>query len=86
MWRALAAKHGTRLVIVECVVSDQAIHDERLAGRDRGLALPEPAWTDVERRRAEWTPWPEPHLTLDALDPVEVNLAKALDYVGSARG
>jgi Predicted kinase len=81
MWRALAQKHGARLVIIECVVSDPAVHAARLAGRDRGLALPEPTWDSVEQRRAEWTSWPEPHLKLDALDPMDANLAKALDYV-----
>ena len=82
----LAAKHGARLVIIECVVSDGAIHAARLAARDRGLALPEPGWEDVERRRTEWTEWPEPHLTLDALEPVAVNLEKALAYIGRGAG
>jgi predicted kinase len=86
MWRALASKHEARLVIIECVVSDEAVHAARLASRDRGLALPEPAWQDVERRRTEWTAWPEPHLTLDALDSVEANVAKALDYIAGAAG
>jgi hypothetical protein len=34
----------------------------------------------IERRRAEWLPWPERHLTLDAIDPPVVNLRKALEY------
>jgi predicted kinase len=83
-WRALARKHGVKLVLIECVLSDRAIHAARLAARDRGLALPEPGWVDVERRRAEWTSWPEPHLTLDALDAVEVNVAKALEHIARA--
>jgi Predicted kinase len=85
MWRALARKHGAKLVIIECILSDRAIHATRLAARTRSLALPEPIWEDVERRRAEWTSWPEPHLTLDALDPVDANLTKALAYVSLAR-
>jgi predicted kinase len=86
MWRALARKHGARLRIIECTLPDRVIHEARLAERERGLALPEPSWEDVERRRGEWTPWPEPHLTLDALEPVEVNLATALDYVSRETG
>lgn len=85
MWRALAVKRGTELVLIECVVSDRAVHAARLASRDRGLAVPEPLWEDVERRRAEWTAWPEPHLTLDALEPVESNLEKALEYIAAVR-
>ena len=81
MWRALARRHGVRLAIIECVLSDPVIHAQRVAGRDRGLALAEPTWADVERRKAEWTPWPEPHLILDAVDAAQVNLQKALAYL-----
>lgn len=81
MWRALARKHGVRLAIIECVISDAAVHADRVARRDRGFALPEPTWADVERRRAEWTPWPEPHLTLDAMNPAGANLATALTHL-----
>ena len=81
MWRELAAKHAVELRIIECVVSDERVHRTRVASRQRGLALEEPGWDDVERRRAEWTTWPEPHLTLSALDPAADNLEKALDYV-----
>lgn len=80
-WRELAAKHAVELRIIECVVSDEALHRTRLASRQRSLAFAEPNWDDVERRRAEWTTWPEPHLTLDALDSTDVNMAKALAYV-----
>jgi predicted kinase len=81
MWRALAAKYRVDFRIIECVVSDDGVHRGRVASRQRGLALAEPGWDDVERRRAEWTTWPEPHLTLDALDPAGENLAKALKYL-----
>jgi predicted kinase len=84
MWRALARKHRALFRIIECLVSDSTAHAARLAARDRGLALPEPTGEDVERRRSEWTPWPEPHLTLDALDGIEVNVAAALAYLAGA--
>jgi predicted kinase len=85
MWRALASRHGAPLVIIECILPDPSIHASRLSGRDRGLAIPEPTWEDVERRATEWLPWPEPHLTLDARDSVENNLAEALGYVSRLR-
>ena len=81
MWRALARKHRAPLRVIECLVSDSAVHAARLTSRERGLALTEPTGEDVERRRAEWTDWPEPHLTLDALDGIEVNVASALAYL-----
>jgi predicted kinase len=86
MWRGLAAKHAIDLRIIECLVSDEGIHRERVASRQRGLSLAEPGWDEVERRRAEWSEWPEPHVTLDALDPPSVNLAKALAYVAARSG
>ena len=86
MWRGLARKHGATLVIIESIVSDRTVHAARLASRNRGLALAEPTWEDVERRRSEWTSWPEPHLTLDALYPVDTNLAKAVEYVSRQSG
>ena len=81
MWRGLAAKHDVELRIIECVVSDVDLHRERLVSRRRDLAIDEPSWDDVERRRDEWTAWPEPHLTLDASDPTDANVAKARDFV-----
>jgi predicted kinase len=81
MWRRLAEARSTKLVIIECVVSDRAVHAARLALRNRGLALPEPTWASVEERSAEWSSWPEPHLTLDAMEAHEHNVAMALAYV-----
>src|SRR5262245_4544581 len=81
MWRRLAGKHEVTMAVIECELSDPSVHAARVAGRDRGLALPEPTWEDVQRRRAEWLPWPEPHLTVDALEPPGANLARALDYL-----
>ena len=52
MWRALARKHRAPLRIIECLVSDPAVHAARLTSRERGLALTEPTGEDVERRRA----------------------------------
>ena len=84
MWRSLARKHGFQLRIIECFVSDPAVHGARLAGRDRGLAIAEPTSGDIERQRAEWTPWRESHLILDAIEPLEANVARALAYLDPA--
>lgn len=81
MWPRLARTHGADLRIIECRVSDEAVHADRVTGRQRGLAIPEPSWEDVARRLAEWKPWPEPHLTLDAIDSVATNVARALAYI-----
>lgn len=81
MWRRLAAKHGVELRIVECVVSDAGEHARRMTARERALAIPEPTWADIERRRLEWTPWPEPHLRIDSIDGLNTNVAAVLAYL-----
>jgi predicted kinase len=83
LWRALARRHGTPLRIIECVVSDPAVHAARLVSRERGLALGEPTGEDVERRRAEWTEWPEAHLTVDAINGIEPNVAAVRLYIAA---
>jgi predicted kinase len=82
MWRRLASAHGTELRVIECVLGDEREQRARLAARERNLAIPEPAWADVLRRREEWTPWPEPHLTIDALVDLDENVAAALAWLG----
>lgn len=92
MWRALAAKHGAALEIVECRCSDEALHRERLDARRRGLApsFREPSWDDLQKRRIEYTPWAEPLLVVDAIASRESNVDRvlawlALDRVSIAR-
>jgi hypothetical protein len=41
-------------------------------------AFPEPTWEDVERRRDEWVPWTIPHLVIDAVMSLDVNVADGL--------
>jgi predicted kinase len=81
MWRRLAAAHGVPLIVIECVCSDPGQHRRRLAHRSRGLGLPEPTWRDVQRRKAEWNPWAEPVLTVDAMEPLELGERKALAWI-----
>ena len=82
MWRRLAARHGVELRIIECLVSDASEHAARVASRNRGFAIPEPTWADIERRSAEWTPWPEAHLTVDSARDLDANVAAVLAYLG----
>jgi len=81
MWRSLARRRDAALVIIECCLSDRAAHAARVAERDRGLAIPEPSWQSVVDRGAEWAPWPEPHLTLDATERLADNVRRAVAFV-----
>ena len=84
-WPVLAADAGVNLAVIECICSDSGLHRSRLAGRKRGLeSFPEPTWKDVERRREEWAPWTIDRLVLDAIAPLESNVATALAYVAES--
>jgi hypothetical protein len=74
-WRRNVDEHGGRLVVVECVCSDEAVHRRRVEGRRRGI----PGWHEVgrdhvERMRREFRPVTDKQLTLDAVNPVDHNL------------
>lgn len=80
LWRGLAARHRTPLRVIVCSI-DPALAAGRVAGRSRGLALPEPGPEAIAARAGEWTPWPEPHLVLDARDSAASNLERALAWL-----
>ncbi|MDX6279230.1 MAG: hypothetical protein QOH03_301 [Kribbellaceae bacterium] len=78
-WRQLAVEHQARLVLVECVCSDEVEHRRRLEGRQRGIpGWHEVGWAHVERMRAEYGRFGAPDLVVDAMDPVEGNLGGVL--------
>jgi len=84
-WPGLAEKAGVSLATIECICSDNELHRSRLKERVRALGpFPEPTWDDVERRRQEWVPWTIPHLVVDAVAPLDVNVAEALAYVAES--
>jgi predicted kinase len=84
-WPVLASTAGVSLAIIECICSDSELHRSRLEARVRGIgSFPEPSWDDVERRRQEWVPWTIPQLVVDAVAPLDVNVAKALAYVAES--
>lgn len=82
-WQDLADDHEARLVVVECVCTDQLEHRRRVEGRRRGIpGWHEVGWDHVQRMRTEYPPLTIPHHTLDAMDSVEVNLDRVLRWAG----
>ena len=77
-WIELARRRGVRLLAIETILSDQALHLARLSGRERDLAIPEPTWEAVVLRRAEWVAWPFAPLVVDSGEPLEVNVGRVL--------
>jgi predicted kinase len=84
MWRDLAATHAAKLVVIECVCSDDSVHKQRVESRIRNLhGIPEVTWEDVVKRRRAWTAWREPHIVVDSIGDIRENLARVIDYVRS---
>jgi predicted kinase len=82
MWRHAASRAGSQLRVIEVICSDENVHRRRLAGRQRAIeGFPEPAWDEVERRRAEWEPWTEDRLVVDSMRGHAGNVADALDFL-----
>lgn len=82
MWRLAADRAGAAMKILEVMCSDEALHRERLAGRERGIGgFPEPSWDDVLRRRDEWEPWEEERLVVDSAQDADGNLAEAVAFL-----
>ncbi len=81
-WQGLAAQHGAGWRVIECLCSNEAEHRARLGGRVRGIpGWHELDWDDVQRVAANYAPWQEPRLVLDAVQPWADNLAAALRYL-----
>ena len=84
MWRRAAARAGCDLGIIQVICSDEEVHRQRLAGRQRAIeGFPEPSWDDVQRRRAEWEPWTDDHLVIDTMQDLDQNIADVLRFLGS---
>lgn len=86
-YRAVAENLGGRFVGVECTCSDEALHRARVAGRVRGIPgwSSTVSWEHVQRMKAQWEPWEEPHLVLDSAtqSPAEM-LERALAEVAAS--
>ena len=62
--------------------SDETIHRTRLNYRERDIpGWYELQWSDVENVRAHYEPWDEERLVLDAVQPMEENIARVLAYL-----
>jgi predicted kinase len=84
LWRETAAEFSAGLYVVECTCSDEVIHRARIEGRTRGIpGWHEIGWDHVERMRAGAPPLTMDRLTIDAMEPVEDNLRRVLDYIAA---
>jgi predicted kinase len=81
-WRGLARRHRADALEVECVCSDERTHRLRIEGRQRGIpGWYELTWQEVEEARSRYEPWAGEHLVLDAVRPLDENLATLESYL-----
>jgi adenylate kinase family enzyme len=84
LWRETATRFSAQLFLVECICSDETVHQERIEGRIRGIpGWHEVGWDHVERMRAEFPPLTADRLTVDAMEPVGANIRRVLDYIAA---
>jgi predicted kinase len=81
--RDIARRRQARFRPIYCYCSDESVWRERVGGRRQVVPNWTPVgWAEVERLREIYQPWePETTLFLDALNPVEENLAVALGRI-----
>jgi hypothetical protein len=83
-WRETAAHFSASLYVIECICSDEVIHRARIEGRIRGIpGWHEIGWDHVESMRAEVPPLTVDRLTVDAMEAVENNFRRVLDYIAA---
>jgi predicted kinase len=81
-WRETAEQFSARLLLIECVCSDEAVHRARIEGRVRAIpGWHEVGWDHVERMRAEIPPLTMDRLVVDAMSPLENNIDRILEYI-----
>lgn len=85
-WRDLARATGSSFIAALCVCGDENVHRARLESRQRGIeGWPELEWSDVERVALRFEPWLDEHITLDAVNALEDNLAAAAAFIRAAQ-
>jgi predicted kinase len=86
-WRGLARGHGADLLEVECACSDERTHRARIEGRHRDIpGWYELTWQEVEDARSRYERWIGEHLVLDAVQPLDENLATLESYLRRTLG
>ena len=82
MWRRAANRTGSPMRVIEVICSDIDVHRKRLANRARNIdGFPEPSWEQVLARRDEWEDWADDSLMLDTVQPLAVNVERAVNHL-----
>jgi predicted kinase len=81
-FQSIARQNGATWYVIECICSDERVHQERLALRRRGVAgLEEITWEMLLQTKARYASWSEERLIIDAVHPLEQNLLQAVAFL-----
>ncbi len=81
----IASKYGATFRPVYCFVSDESVWEKRVTERFEGLNNDVVAtWEHIQHQRQWFAPWQNgTALFVDALNPIEQNYAKVMEFVTS---
>jgi len=86
-WRQLSDQYGADFRAIECICSDESLHQSRLKERKRNIpGWHELEWSEVERVKRYYSVWEGERLVLDMTNPFDENFLKAKAYCGMQRG
>ncbi len=87
-WVNLAERLNEPLRFIEVICSDPTLHRERIESRERLLPHLEMTWNAVEQSLEDYAEWTGPsaaiaRITLDSVEPLGVNIDRALAFLES---
>ncbi len=83
-WAAICQDHEARLLTVECMCSDRALHRDRIERRHRAGESPV-TWEWVSRAPESYRTNPNAEYLADAVQPVAANVAEIVGILGRAQ-
>jgi len=80
-WKNVAQQYRYDWRVVECVCSNEVLHQEGLKGRKRNIpGWHELKWSDVEAVKRYYQSWDEGRLVLDMANSIEENISRIKSY------
>jgi predicted kinase len=80
--REVAKRNKSEFRVIECICSDEVLHQERLGQRTRDIpGWYEVGWKEVLDVRSRYQPWAGDQLTLDCVAPLSENIQRMVAYV-----
>lgn len=82
--REIVEEHKARLLVIHTYCSDESIHQQRLETRISRVPWDRVSWEDTMFTKSKYLAWRDSEaLFVDALNPLETNLQKVLQYIHS---